>query len=90
MGRVITIKADGTTEVTEPAKKPTLEQMQQMVGGYIEQVPGLVKYNGETGIMICNEEGLLFPHRNYFNAKASMIARRRIVGDIFILIGWRL
>jgi len=87
MKQVITIKVDGTTEITEPAKKPTLEEMQAMVGGYIEPVRG-IKWNGHTGVMVVNEEGILdgLP----FNAKASLVARRTIVGNVFILIGWRL
>lgn len=87
MKLVITIKADGTKEITDPVKKPTLEQMQEMVGGYIEPVHG-IRWNGHTGVMVVNEEGLI---RNLpFNQKASAIAKRNIVGDVFILIGWRL
>lgn len=87
MKQVITIKVDGTTEVTEPAKKPTLEEMQSLVGGYIEPVRN-VKYNGQAVTMVVNEEGL--GGRLLFNPKASLIARRTIVGDVLLLRDWRL
>ncbi len=85
MKQIITIKADGTTEVTFPRVKPTLEEMQAMVDGYIEPVRN-IKCIGHAGVMVVNEAGLV--HNLPFNSKASAIAGRSIVGDVFILIGW--
>ena len=85
--QVIIIKADGTIEITEPVKKPSLEKMQRIVGGYIEAVRG-IRYKEHTVTMVVNEEGLI--HNLPFNTEASAIAGRTIVGDVFILIGWRL
>jgi len=87
MKQLITIKVDGTTEVTFPRVIPTLKEMQAMVDGYIEPVRG-IKCIGHTGVMVANEEGLLL--NLPINRKASAIAEHSIVGDVFILIGWLL
>lgn len=39
MYHLITITSDGTTTVLKQDKKPTLAQMQQLVGGYIQELP---------------------------------------------------
>ena len=61
-------------------KEPSLEKMQEMVGGYIEM---MTLVDGSQ--MIMNEEGNLrdLPE----NVQASEIAMRRIVGDVLILQG---
>lgn len=80
------IKADGTvTEIVpEKGKKFTLQELQKLVGGYVErlQLPG-------RAVMIANEEG--YPMGLPHNAKASEIAGRDIVGDVVVLprgMGW--
>ena len=47
------VKADGTLERVYRRKEISLEDLQKMVGGYIEFVP----YG--DGTVCCNEEGLL-------------------------------
>ncbi len=84
--KVTLIKVDGTQEVLTPGKKPELEQMQKWVGGYIEVVH--VTYNGHKCAMVVNEEGFLEGLPT--NVRATEIAGQRIVGDVFILEGWRL
>lgn len=60
----------------------TLEEMQWIVGGYIERVQ--VRYHGKTLDMWVNEEGLV---RNLpINLEASLIAGQTIVGDAFIIL----
>ncbi len=84
--KVTLIKVDGTQEVLTPGKKPELEQMQKWVGGYIEVVH--VTYNGHKCAMGVNEEG---KRKNLpWNSKASKLYGQTIVGDVFILEGWRL
>lgn len=52
------VQPDGTvTEAEWGAKKPTLPQLQNAVGGYIEMVPYGAKVRQWK--MVCNEEGLL-------------------------------
>ena len=66
------IKSDGN--VTDNFTADTLKEKQDAVGGYIE----IVYPNA-----IVNEEGLL---KNLpYNAKASEIAGRHIVGDVICL-----
>jgi hypothetical protein len=55
----------------------TLDNLQQVVGGYIELV-----YLPDSKIMVVDEEGLLkfYP----INQEASLLAQRMIVGDVVI------
>jgi hypothetical protein len=59
----------------------TLEQKQEIVGGYIEYV------KIGSGTMIVNEEGLL--HKLPFNTYASIIADRPICGRAIIEEGYK-
>lgn len=59
-----------------------LEQMQGLVGGYMEQVPCV--YKGEKKQMFVNELGLLLKLPT--NTFASIMAQRRIVGNAFIAL----
>lgn len=55
---VIVIKSNGTISSTEQAHKPSLDQLQKAVGGYIQEVLGLHQYGDwRRGIAFCNEEG---------------------------------
>ena len=84
--KAILLKADGIRQDLTPKEKPTLKEMQDWVGGYIEIVR--VNFEGKKVPMVVNEEGLI--HRLPINYQASRIAGSPIVGDVFILIGWRL
>jgi hypothetical protein len=91
--RVILLKTDGITEVLTPSEKPSLEQMQKWVGGYIEPVRHNVwgkpiRYKGQIVTMVLNEEGS--PRNLPFNAKATMLYEGRIFGDVLLLQGWKL
>jgi len=78
--------ADGTYKKREAPSKPSLEEMQQIVGGYIE--PLRVEHEGHIRTMVVNEEGKLI--RLPLNIRASEIAGREIVGNVFILEGYRM
>jgi len=80
------IKADGTEEDKEFPKKPTLKEMQEVVGGLIEPIK--VKYEGRIATMVVNEDGK--SSELTFNEKASNIYGGPIVGDVFILEGYQL
>ena len=84
--KVILLKADGTRQDLTPEKNPDLKQMQDWVGGYIEVIH--VSFEGKKVPMVVNEEGLI--HRLPLNYQAGRIAGCPIVGDVFILVGWRL
>lgn len=83
------IKTDGTRQPVQPANGSdfTLEEMQAIVGGYIELVE-LVELDGST-TMVVNEEGKLIPLS--LNLEASRIFRAHhpaskdfIVGDVLV------
>jgi uncharacterized protein DUF3846 len=78
------IRVDGSqVEITSKGKKFTLEELQALVGGYIESVPHLPGGLSREADMICNEEGKLIGLR--FNATASALAQQNIVGDVVVL-----
>jgi len=70
------IKTDGS--IVEDVAVDTLQQQQQLVDGYIEYV-----YQGEK-VFIVNEEGLL--RSMDFNAKASEMSGRPLVGDVIVAL----
>lgn len=74
------LKADGTVKALIPErddKSFTLEQLQKVVGGFIE----IVHLNDKV-IMVVNEEGLC--NGLPLNFHASRVARQPIVGDVLV------
>lgn len=56
--RINVLKANGDLEIHDFETEPTLEQLQRMVGGFIEIVPGFNKYLGADCEAYCNEDGI--------------------------------
>ena len=83
---VLLLRAGGPSETLRPTKKPTLEEMQGWVDGFI--APVSIRYKGRAATMVVNEDGLVrgLP----VNPQASELAGFTIVGDAFVLLGWRL
>lgn len=82
----IWMKSNGSSIPVSPkkGKKFTLEEIQKMVGGYVERLKLPGRY-----VMLINEEGLIF--KLPLNREASEIAQRPIVGDVVVLpsgMGW--
>lgn len=80
------IKVDGTIIPVVPSKgsKFTLEEVQEMVGGFVERIT----LPGRT-VMLVDEDGL--PRGLPLNETASRLAARDIVGDVVVLprgMGW--
>ncbi len=93
MKRVVLLKADGTRQDLTPEKKPTLEQMQKWVGGYIETIHRDAfghgfRFEGGPAVLVVNEEGR--SKRLPVNESASLAFGFRVFGDVFVLQGWRL
>jgi len=71
---------------------PTLENLQALVGGYIEVIPGFTKFNGQPCIVLGDEEGKL-KHKPTNNRATIEWARclngsgDYLVGDIVVLTG---
>jgi hypothetical protein len=90
--KAILIKVDGTVTDITTDKKPTLEELQKLVDGFIEVVRNIT-YEGKPAVMIVDEEG----HCKYkpWNDTATKlyhvhhITTHPIAGDVVILIGWR-
>lgn len=74
MARIL--RTDGTTELTSDL---SLENLQKIVGGYIEEI---IPIDLPDSIMIVNEDGIAknLPH----NKAASAIADLVIVGDVVL------
>lgn len=80
------IKADGELVQVVPAKggKFSLEEVQEMVGGYVERVK-----LAQGAVLLVNEEGI--PIGLPPNARASGILGIPVVGDVVIVprgMGW--
>lgn len=75
---VMKIDTDGTRTYL-PDREPTLEEMQEVVGGLIEPVaiPGTQK------VLLANEEGLLMGLEQ--NLMASTLVGRNIVGPVLVM-----
>ena len=57
MGWTIKIDVDGTETEEVANKQPSLTEMQQFVGGYIEMVP--LPLDGHERWMVVNEDGIM-------------------------------
>jgi hypothetical protein len=96
--KTVILKAGGEVEVREHDKKLTLEEMQAIVGGYVEISSGWYENAGRQ--MVVNEEGAIrgLP----FNLNATVAYRAEahrgkgpwstvnIYGDVFLPLNWRL
>lgn len=58
-GQLIVYDTDGTTTVTEYNQPPTLSDLQDAVGGYIERVPFFNGLNGQVAVAFCNDDNKL-------------------------------
>jgi hypothetical protein len=86
VNNAMVIQADGMVYNFE--RKPTLEDLQRLVSGYITTIQVWLPGN-DIGQLVVNEEGLPLglPH----NLNATQLAGQRIVGDAVLLRGqWRL
>lgn len=78
---------------TTKVEKPSLEEMQAFVKGYVQ--PLRVTYEGRKCTMLCNEDG--FALQLPLNNTATNIVQatygpgsQTIVGNVIILVGYRL
>lgn len=90
MNLACVLHVDGTLTALDK-REPTLEEMQKIVGGYIQMIE--ILFLNEPGQMIMHEEGKL--NNLPVNHKATAIALSMsnisrddyIVGDVIILMG---
>lgn len=93
-GMMTILRADGTSDCVELRKKPSLEDLQKLVGGFIERVPLWNRYSECPCVVYCNEEGKL--QQLSLNEQATIAwykamnvdeADDALVGDVVILQG---
>jgi hypothetical protein len=78
-GKAIVLKPDGTSE-EKLLGKDTLKSLQDMVGGFIEQV---YTYQSNDNVLLVNEEGRILGLEH--NPQASNIALQPLVGNAVLL-----
>ena len=79
------VKTDGYVEDKEWPTVPSLEEMQRIVGGYIERVTAMSLTIDEEYEVIANEDGLMLGLS--FNEAAKDITGYTFFGDILIFSG---
>jgi hypothetical protein len=91
---LIAMHPDGKIDITKLDRVPQLDQLKEIVGGWIEIVPYFTKYDGKSCIAFCNEEGKL--HGLPYNPNAQKfwevaygrsITEDYLVGPIAIVVG---
>ncbi len=89
MYKATVVKVDGSIE--ELDHRPTLEESQKIVGGYIELVKA--RENGKRVVtLVVDEEGKMKnkpTNRNITERYGSSIYGGYIVGDVIVLEGWK-
>lgn len=87
MATVTIIQPDGTTTVNErdPSDSPSLEELQQAVGGYIEPVDSMMT---DGTVAYANEEGRLVGLEPNPKATEAVKWPYPIVGPVVILRGF--
>lgn len=78
-------------EIIERDTKPTLKEMQDFVGGYIEPVRGC-RYGGKAVTLVANQDGLLLglPTNLVATKLYRAIGGEVIVGNVIILEGFKI
>ena len=90
-GDIVVIKPNGAYILYKC--EPNLKNLQHLVGGYIEVIPGFTKFNGFPSIVLGDEEGKL--KNKPINTRATIewtkavghAHRDMLVGDIIVLSG---
>ena len=89
MNKATIVRVDGTTEELE--SRPTLEEAQQIVGGYVALVKAKDHW-GNSVTLVVDEEG--DPKGKPRNNSISLVyghsvRGEQIVGNVIVLEGWR-
>jgi|TARA_R100000049_G_C1934420_1_gene78282 hypothetical protein len=79
------VKTDGYVEDKEWPTVPSLEEMQRIVGGYIERVTAMSLTIEEEYEVIVNEDGLMLGLS--FNEAAEGLTGYTFFGDVLIFSG---
>lgn len=74
---IIVIPADANQPIRKETVEPKLKPLQEILGGYIEQVPV-----GDGVVLLANEDGL--PLDLPVNERASALVQSHLVGNIVL------
>jgi len=88
VNKAIVVRTDGSQQ--ELDRRPSLEEAQQIVGGYIELVRA--SDGKHTVTLVVNEEGKLLHlpvNKAITDTYGSSIYGGYIVGNVIVLHGWR-
>ncbi len=77
---------DGNSAKVDQDFRWSLNELQRLVGGYIELVPVRNPINGIDYTVVVNEEGLV--HQLPWNRPASYIAGQVLVGNAVLTPSW--
>ena len=83
MNKAYVLKTDGTRQDLD--QRPSLEEAQQIVGGWIE----LVNVRGTNLTLVVDEEGRLKNKPSNYQASALAPMYPQLCGDVIVLEGWR-
>lgn len=89
MGKATVVRVDGSVE--ELGGRPSLEESQLIVGGYIELIKAFDRW-GNKVVLVVDEEGKLkgkLLNRSIDLTYGNSVPGGPIVGDVIILEGWR-
>lgn len=81
-----------TNTITDPPGR-LLPLLQKAVGGYIEVIPGFVKFRDEECVAFCNEEGKLngLPYNDVatmlWHGQFSFPVNDILVGNVIVITG---
>lgn len=81
----LVIAPDGTTR--ELGHKPTLEEAQAIVGGYVEAHSGW--WEGRRCQVLMDEDARFKNPQPPLNEMATLICKAGVIGTVIILQGWR-
>jgi len=89
MNRATIVRVDGATEELEG--RPTLEEAQQIVGGYIELVKAKDHWNNSVTLVVDEDgKGKNTPiNKSITLVYGPSIHGGYIVGDVIVLEGWK-
>lgn len=87
-----TLHADGRRTTAQQDDPPSLEQLQAAVGGYIEAVPHMARFEGRVCQAFCDEEGKLTGKplndqatRAWYECLGITDADDHLVGDVIVV-----
>lgn len=84
LGVMTIFRPEGPPEVRPLTATPELEELQKLVGGYLEAVPMWKRFRGKPCAAFCDEEGKLKEYPVNVAASAEWKRVAPLVGDVLV------